>query len=246
MLFITPAKSARHAKDYYTEHLSRSDYYMKDAQEMPGQWHGLGAELLGLSGTVDKERYFDLCDNINPATGERLTPHTKTQRRVAYDFTFDAPKSVSLAYELGGNERIMDAFRNAVQDTMSEMEAAVMTRVRSNKRWENRASANMVWAEFIHRTTRPVEDENGMLIPSRSCTVTRLHSTPVMTPMRTSGRRLNSPTWCATRAIIRRRSIAVLRRICERSAMASSATATASGLPELTRKSPKDSRTGRR
>src|SRR5580700_3204155 len=76
--------------------MERSDYYLRDAQEMPGQWHGLGAELLGLSGTVDKERYFQLCDNINPATGERLTPHNKGNRRILYDFTFDAPKSVSL------------------------------------------------------------------------------------------------------------------------------------------------------
>src|ERR1700761_2062009 len=113
--------------------MDRSDYYLRDAQEMPGQWHGLGAELLGLSGTVDKERYFQLCDNINPATGDRLPPHNKTSRRILYDFTFDCPKTVSLAYELGGDERIMDEFRGAVADTMSEMEASMMTRVRSNK-----------------------------------------------------------------------------------------------------------------
>jgi conjugative relaxase-like TrwC/TraI family protein len=55
-------------------------------------------------------------------------------RRVLYDFTFDAPKSVSLAYELGGDERIMDEFRAAVADTMSEMEGAMMTRVRKRRR----------------------------------------------------------------------------------------------------------------
>jgi len=50
MIFITPSSNAQAAKDYYTRHLERSDYYMKDAQEMPGQWRGLGAELLGLQG----------------------------------------------------------------------------------------------------------------------------------------------------------------------------------------------------
>jgi conjugative relaxase-like TrwC/TraI family protein len=157
MLFITPARNAKEAKDYFTRHIATSDYYLRDAAEFAGEWHGLGAELLGLSGTVDKESYFKLCDNINPKTGEQLTLRTKSERRVLYDFTFDAPKSVTLAYEVGGDERIMNEFRAAVKDTMSEMEGAMMARVRSNGRKEDRASANMVWGEFIHRTTRPVD-----------------------------------------------------------------------------------------
>src|SRR5271170_8523268 len=108
MLFITPQTDSKQAKDYFTRGLSEEDYYLKDAPEIPGQWHGLGAELLDLSGTVDKDRYFALCDNLNPTTGESLTPHTKGNRRILYDFTFDAPKSVSLAYELGGDDRILE------------------------------------------------------------------------------------------------------------------------------------------
>ena len=166
MLFVNATTDNKQAKDYFTASLSRPDYYLKDAPEMPGQWHGLGAELLGLSGTVDQDRYFALCDNLNPATGESLTPHTKGNRRILYDFTFDAPKSVSLAYELGGDDRVLDAFRGAVKDTMSEMEGAMMTRVRSNKRQEDRSTSNMVWAEFIHRTTRPVD---GLPDPQLHC-----------------------------------------------------------------------------
>jgi conjugative relaxase-like TrwC/TraI family protein len=165
MLFVNHRTNAQEAKDYFTRHMERTDYYLRDSQEMPGQWHGLGSELLGVSGTVDKERYFALCDNINPATGESLTPHTKASRRILYDFTFDAPKSVSLAYELGGDDRVLDAFRNAVQETMSEMEAGMMTRVRSNNRDETRHTSNMLWAEFIHRTARPVTGEDGIALP---------------------------------------------------------------------------------
>lgn len=174
MLFINHRTSAQEAKDYFTRHMERSDYYLRDSQEMPGEWHGLGSELLGLSGTVDKDRYFSLCDNINPATGKSLTPHTKGNRRILYDFTFDAPKSVSLAYELGGDERIMDEFRAAVADTMTEMEASMMTRVRANKRNEDRATSNMIWGEFIHRTARPVE---GIPDPQLHCHAVAFNAT---------------------------------------------------------------------
>jgi conjugative relaxase-like TrwC/TraI family protein len=157
VLFITPARNAKEAKDYFTRHMSTSDYYVRDAAEFAGEWHGLGAELLGLSGTIDKESYFKLCDNKNPLTNEPLTQRTKAERRVLYDFTFDAPKSVTLAYELGGDERILNEFRGAVKDTMADMEEAMMARVRTNGRSEDRPTANMIWGEFIHRTTRPVE-----------------------------------------------------------------------------------------
>ncbi len=165
MLFINHAVNAKAAKDYFTEHLSKSDYYMRDAQEIAGEWHGRGAELLGLSGQVDKDSYFRLCENINPKTGEQLTPRTKAARRVTYDFTFDAPKSVTLAYELGGDDRVMDAFRQSVKETMGEMEDAMRARVRKNgAQREDRQTCNMVWGEFIHRTTRPVT-EDGASIP---------------------------------------------------------------------------------
>jgi len=174
MLFINHRTNAQEAKDYFTRHMERSDYYLRDSEEMPGQWHGLGSQLLGLTGTVDKERYFALCDNLNPATGERLTAHNKNNRRILYDFTFDAPKSVSLAYEVGGDERIMDEFRGAVADTMTEMEASMMTRVRSNKRDENRTTSNMVWGEFIHRTARPVD---GVPDPQLHCHAVAFNAT---------------------------------------------------------------------
>jgi conjugative relaxase-like TrwC/TraI family protein len=174
VLFINHQSNARKAKDYFTEHLSKSDYYMRDAQEVVGEWHGRGAELLGLSGQVDKENYFRLCENVNPETGEQLTPRTKRERRVLYDFTFDAPKSVTLAHELGGDDRIMNAFRQSVVETMGEMEDAMRVRVRKNGAREDRQTANMIWGEFIHRTTRPVD---GIPDPHLHCHAVAMNAT---------------------------------------------------------------------
>src|ERR1700683_3253520 len=144
MLRITESKNAEAAKQYFGKSMIRSDYYI-DGQEIAGQWGGKGAERFGLTGTVDQERYFALCDNLDPSTGEQLTPRQKDNRRVGYDFTFSAPKQVSVLYELSGDQRILDAFRQSVDETMQEIEREMKTRVRSGGKDEDRVTSNMVW-----------------------------------------------------------------------------------------------------
>lgn len=167
MIFINHQKSAAAAKDYYTQHIAPGDgrYYAEEnAQQMKGVWHGRGAEMLQLSGEVQQKDFFSLCDNVNPATGEQLTPRKKDDRRVMTDITFDCPKSVTLAYELGGDERILDRFRQSVNETMAEMEANVQTRVRKAGADHDRTTGNMVWAEHIHRTARPVTKDDEQTV----------------------------------------------------------------------------------
>ena len=140
MIFVNHMKSAKAAKDYYSQHIAPGDYYSKDAAEMKGIWHGLAAEKLGLSGEVKQQDVFSLCDNLDPVTKKQLTPRMKDDRRVLTDFTYDAPKSVTLAYELGGDERILGAFQESVRETMGEIGTAAQTRVRKSGKDEDRTS----------------------------------------------------------------------------------------------------------
>jgi conjugative relaxase-like TrwC/TraI family protein len=156
MLRITPSTSAKGAKEYFTQSLTRSDYYL-EGQEVVGRWGGKGAEMLGLKGEVDAERYFAMIDNLNPNTGEQLTPRQKDNRRVGYDFTFSAPKSVSVLYELSADKRILEAFQDSARETMREMETEMKTRVRRMGKDGDRETGNMAWAEFTHFTARPVD-----------------------------------------------------------------------------------------
>jgi conjugative relaxase-like TrwC/TraI family protein len=152
MIRITQQDSAAGAKRYY----ATADYY-SEGQELVGVWGGKGAARLGLEGTVDQFSFERLCDNLHPATGEPLTVRTRSDRTVGYDFTFSVPKSVSLLYAMTGDPEILAAFRAAVDETMREIETEMKTRVRKGRKDEDRVTANMVWAEFIHATSRPVD-----------------------------------------------------------------------------------------
>ncbi len=152
MLRITQQSAPAAAKSYYTH----ADYY-GDGLESVGRWGGRGAERLGLTGRVAKAAFDALCDNRTPGTGEPLTARTRTARTVGYDFTFSVPKSVSLAYAVGGDERVLDAFRAAVGETMADVEAEMKARVRKGGVDGERTTGNAVWAEFVHLTSRPVD-----------------------------------------------------------------------------------------
>lgn len=158
MLRVIPSKNA---KEYFKNSLKREDYY-SEGQEISGDWQGIGAQKLGLSGPVTTEAFEALCDNQKPGTKERLTQRNRSNRTVGYDFNFHCPKSVSVVYEFTQDERILNAFKLSVNQTMREVETDMKTRVRKNKANENRVTGNMIWAEFIHFTARPV---NGIPDP---------------------------------------------------------------------------------
>ena len=165
MLRITASTSARGVQAYFDNELCQGDYYTK-GNVIEGRWHGKTAALLGLEGDVTREAFHALTENRHPGTGEKLTPRMKSGRRVGYDFTFSAKKSVSLLYAATEDPRILAAFRDSVRETMAEMETEMQTRVRRGGRSEDRITGNMVWAEFVHFNARPID---GVSDPHLHC-----------------------------------------------------------------------------
>jgi conjugative relaxase-like TrwC/TraI family protein len=158
--------SLKNAQEYFEEHLCVGDYY-DEGQRVAGEWVGLGAERLGLSGKVGANDFLRLCENQHPATGEKLTQRLNTtrmngeenaaNRRIFYDFTFSPPKSVSLAGFLGNDERIFKAHTRAVQTALKEFEAFAATRIRIGGTRNERLTGNFVAALFQHDTSRALD-----------------------------------------------------------------------------------------
>lgn len=156
MIRMIQSSSAAHAKAYFSEALAKADYYIND-QELSGRIEGKLAERLGVTGKATKEAFFALCENIHPLTGEPLTARTKDERTTGYDINFHCPKSVSILHALSQDDHLLEAFRQSVQATMLDIEADAKTRVRKNNTYDDRATGELVWADFIHQTARPVE-----------------------------------------------------------------------------------------
>lgn len=154
MIRMVQSKSPAHAKDYFSDALSKSDYYL-DNQERNGWLQGKLADRLGISGPATKENFFALCENRNPKTGKPLTPHTKEDRTTGYDVNFHVPKSVSILHALSEDDHILKAFENCVRETMQDIQADVMTRIRKGKQYADRQTGELVWADFTHQTARP-------------------------------------------------------------------------------------------
>lgn len=164
MLRITVNRSASGAKKYYTEDYYKEgnhtlDYY-SDKDGAIGLWGGSGANKLGLSGNISKNDFCSLCDNINPNDNKRLTERSNAERRVGYDFTFNASKSVSLAFAFGNESDkrdILKAFNDSVRETMTALESGMQTRVRTRGQNDNRETSNIAYGEFTHFTSRPID-----------------------------------------------------------------------------------------
>jgi len=148
------------AEKYFDEHLAQNDYYA--AREIrPGLWIGAGAERLRLANEVTRDQFHALCENRNPETGERLTQRQlkKNKRRVLYDFTCSAPKSVSVLAVTLDDERLVAAHEEAARLAFRELETFAATRVRKEGNQGHRTTGNLAAAAFTHTSSRTLDPQ---------------------------------------------------------------------------------------
>jgi conjugative relaxase-like TrwC/TraI family protein len=157
------SESADAAKKYFTQGLEWSDYWAQDGYT-PGVWFGKGAEILGLSGEVDREHFYALLAGRNPFTGEKLTARIKDDRRCGYDMVFSPVKSFSSLWARAREypelqERLIEVFRDSVLETLREdVEPMMQTRLRRGGQRGNIIVGNVLGSLFLHHEARPMAD----------------------------------------------------------------------------------------
>ncbi|WAW10862.1 relaxase domain-containing protein [Oxalobacter vibrioformis] len=156
-------KSAAGAEHYYLHMQERSgkieEYY---SREGAGEWHGAGAEKLGLSGEVAAEDFRQMVRGFDPKTGEAMTQNAGADnRRAGWDCTLSAPKSVSAAWAVASDsdrEKIEAAHKNAVAAALDIVqEKAAYTRTGAGSVVHEKAE--IIIASFDHFTSRAVEPQ---------------------------------------------------------------------------------------
>ena len=147
--------SAAQAENYY----EKDDYYTQGDPDLQSdsQWQGNGAEKLGLEGAVDKAIFQQLLHGQTP-DGKSL--HSKAinpeKHRAATDYTFSAPKSVSIAALIQKDKRVIQAHDEAVKTALTVLENRyAQTRVRRGPGIREKvATGNVIAATFRHETSR--------------------------------------------------------------------------------------------
>jgi conjugative relaxase-like TrwC/TraI family protein len=134
-------------------------YFTDDYDPGQTRWFGKGASGLGLECEIDRESFEHICYGRSPDGSKYLgTKGDPDKRRAGTDFTFSAPKSLSLTVLVGGDTRLEVAHRVAVEKTLALIEDRyAQTRITNNKNVVEVKTRNLVIAQFDHIESRELD-----------------------------------------------------------------------------------------
>ena len=144
------------AASYYED--SADDYYAKDGDA--SQWQGRGAQILNLKGPVEAENFRKLLAGNTDLSGSsnssnaRLSTRQDSNNRIGIDFTFSAPKSLSMQALIAMDSNIITAHDKAVKHALSEAEKLAEARKKINGKSQVEKTKNLIIAKFRHETSR--------------------------------------------------------------------------------------------
>ena len=155
MLSVALVRSAGGAANYF----AADNYYTRADADRSGEWLGEGARQLGLEGEVDPQ-VFEALLRGELTTGERIGGKSHAHR-AGVDLTFSMPKSWSLIALVGGDKRVLDAYRDAVKETLGWAERnAANARIETHGKERVVPTGKLVVAMFQHDTMRHVDFDN--------------------------------------------------------------------------------------
>lgn len=150
MLSIYTLKSASEAARYYAS----GDYYSSNPPEQSA-WFGEGAKRLGLEGMVDQQVFEKLLQGYLPNGVVMSQTQHGQHHRPGYDLTFSAPKSVSILALVAGNQGVLEAHRQAIEETLIRLEQKYAgVRNKNQGVTTTEKTGNFLWARFEEYDSR--------------------------------------------------------------------------------------------
>ena len=156
-MLSTSNVSANQAENYYTY----EDTCAAEPEQVFARWLGQGATTLSLPVRVEPEDFQSLLRGFSPV-GQALFGRSvaAAKRRAATDYTFSAPKSVSIAALVQRDERVLQAHQRAIEQALSVMEKRyAQTRISTSTGQQYTPTDNLIAAIFTHTTSREMEPQ---------------------------------------------------------------------------------------
>ena len=149
--------------NYLDVHLIHNDYY-SEKNTIQGEWFGKLILHFHLENEIIEEgniTFENLRKNINPHSGEKLTPRSREGGIRYFDFQCSAQKSVSVMAMAMNDKRLIEAHRSAFYTAMKELEKFASCRDNSTfgviKEPIN--TENIITAIFHHDTSRALDPQ---------------------------------------------------------------------------------------
>lgn len=146
-------RSAGGAAKYFAS----DNYYTAEQAQAASEWHGAGADDLGLKGNVDRGDFESVLGGKLPG-GKQVGD--EENRAHGTDFTFSMPKSASLLAYVSGDKRLLGANMAAVKETMIWAEENLAeARIKKDGKAIPIRTGNLVYALFPHDTSRSLDPQ---------------------------------------------------------------------------------------
>ncbi|MDB9804410.1 relaxase domain-containing protein [bacterium] len=167
MMGATTVSTGAAGSGYY----KTEGYYLEGSKEgaEAASWFGEQAKALGLDGRVDDEMFSSMLTGQTyevgkdgPVEGRLMGRYTDgvRQHRPGIDLTFSAPKDVSVAALVYGDERLIAAHDAAVKEALGYIEQhVVQTRRSVNGELEVETGGKIIAGIFRHDTSRAMDPQ---------------------------------------------------------------------------------------
>src|SRR5271165_3940159 len=147
----------RDGAQWLSNHYAANDYYC-EGEHVVGSWAGKGAEFFGIAGQQiepQNEAFLRLFSGQTPE-GEKLKPHES--EIIGYDFQCSAQKSVSIMAKLGGDERLLEAHKQAATEAYGKLESLACVKEGTLGIDRQRVTTGVLCsARFEHDTSRALD-----------------------------------------------------------------------------------------